>query len=541
MSPARILETIQELLPHIQKSGAAEEVLLKHARDNNLAPEQLVKMATTLNTARSLAWMENNEERRGATIPLIDTVKLAARYTEYKPPQPVTKRAAFAEGAAAPNFFTAGLTVVKSAAAVVVAPTAAETYRSNRESVEIATRNIERIQDLREDFWEDFHKCAAELSTLLTRRVAEFPQIEEDVRMLGQGYDHLVLKHAAQRALDFMSVKTHADNGAISSFAKSANFQPLNTKRSLAWDRVEILPAIKKASLALEMVNACDALAIKEASLVPGGALQLDPGLMDIIAAQAGGGATPPPPPPGMQVGGEPGIDMGGGQRLSPEAAAWMGGGMGGGQHRSFPPRGGRGEQTHQRAPHQANPDNGGGQRPSQGGGGGGRSGGGGKKLDYLGGAPKTKSDAVKTIVDAIERVAPQSSNPFNYLNGMVGGEGGGFVDGAMTGYAPGKRQRGIDRAVDDARVTSTLQRLMVTDPILSEVEPETVAQIYNDLADADPSIGTNLSRLRFALREAVQYGGIPQQSFKTLAETDKARMQAQDTRLKLMDRLYTN
>ena len=81
MTPAAILTTIQNLLPRIKSAGTAEPILLEYAKSNNLAPAQLVKLAQTLNTARSVAWMDQNPEARGATVPLIDTDQLVQQFT----------------------------------------------------------------------------------------------------------------------------------------------------------------------------------------------------------------------------------------------------------------------------------------------------------------------------------------------------------------------------------------------------------------------------------------------------------------------------
>ena len=81
MTPADILTTIQNLLPRIKSAGTAEPILLEYAKSHNLAPAQLVKLAQTLNTARSVAWMDQNPEARGATVPLIDTEQLVQTFT----------------------------------------------------------------------------------------------------------------------------------------------------------------------------------------------------------------------------------------------------------------------------------------------------------------------------------------------------------------------------------------------------------------------------------------------------------------------------
>ena len=93
---------------------------------------------------------------------------------------------------------------------------------------------------------------------------------------------------------------------------------------------------------------------------------------------------------------------------------------------------------------------------------------------------------------------------------------------------SPGVRQRKIDQGVHDVQKVTNLQRMMLTDPILSEAEPEKLVGLFNDLQQSDPTIGHDPNRLRFALREALTYGGIPAQTSKTLTEIHKNKAQAE-------------
>lgn len=91
------------------------------------------------------------------------------------------------------------------------------------------------------------------------------------------------------------------------------------------------------------------------------------------------------------------------------------------------------------------------------------------------------------------------------------------------------KRQKEIDIAADDVGRVTELQRLLLTDPIIGEAEPETVVSLYNTLAKANPEIVKDKNLLRFALREALQYDAVPMHTYKDLISMGKDRADMQE------------
>ena len=73
------LRVIRRLGPELAKS-AAEDVLLKHATEEDLAPAQLEKLAQAYNMVRQLSHIERAEDR-GSSCYQIDVPALAKRYT----------------------------------------------------------------------------------------------------------------------------------------------------------------------------------------------------------------------------------------------------------------------------------------------------------------------------------------------------------------------------------------------------------------------------------------------------------------------------
>jgi hypothetical protein len=102
------------------------------------------------------------------------------------------------------------------------------------------------------------------------------------------------------------------------------------------------------------------------------------------------------------------------------------------------------------------------------------------------------------------------------------------------------KRQKEVDIAADDVGRVTELQRLLLTDPIIGEADPDSVVSLYNTLAKANPEIVKDKNLLRFALREALQYDAVPLHTYKDLISMGKDRASTQDMTQKLEDRRYS-
>jgi hypothetical protein len=101
------------------------------------------------------------------------------------------------------------------------------------------------------------------------------------------------------------------------------------------------------------------------------------------------------------------------------------------------------------------------------------------------------------------------------------------------------KRQKEVDVAVDDVSRVTELQRLLLTDPIIGEADPDTVVSLYNTLAKANPEIVKDKNLLRFALREALQYDAVPLHTYKDLISMGKDRADTQEKLQKIEDNRY--
>lgn len=101
------------------------------------------------------------------------------------------------------------------------------------------------------------------------------------------------------------------------------------------------------------------------------------------------------------------------------------------------------------------------------------------------------------------------------------------------------KRQKEVDVALEDVGRVSELQRLLLTDPIIGEADPDTVVSLYNTLAKANPEIVKDKNLLRFALREALQYDAVPLHTYKDLISIGKDRADTQEKLQKLEESKY--
>jgi hypothetical protein len=102
------------------------------------------------------------------------------------------------------------------------------------------------------------------------------------------------------------------------------------------------------------------------------------------------------------------------------------------------------------------------------------------------------------------------------------------------------KKQMTIDNAVTDVRTVTNLQRLMMTDPIIRDAEPEMVMSLYNTLQNANPEVARDPNLLRFALREALQYESVPLHTYRDLVEVEEKKQKSRDVMEKNQERRYS-
>jgi hypothetical protein len=121
-----------------------------------------------------------------------------------------------------------------------------------------------------------------------------------------------------------------------------------------------------------------------------------------------------------------------------------------------------------------------------------------------------------------------------------VAGKGYGLMEPVLQKALSGgfnDDQQMVDRDYTDARHLATLQRLIMTDGVLSEADPEKVVSMYNTLRQMAPSLAGDANVMRVALRSAIQHDGISPFDIKSFLDTESAR-QKTDYNRRLHDTL---
>lgn len=446
MSPSQVIQAIQQLLPRIKSSSAgAENILLEYATENNLEPAVLVKMAQTMNTARTLAFLEKNADSRGASFPLLDPQAIGAKYVEQAQNKTAAKKPVvqveLGESNRVPNFFKmasaeldGGLT--KAASVTTEEPTVksardlAREFNQQRDELDSINREIEQALDLREELADNFKSAFAKVAKLLRENADESALIGEDIHALGDANDIAIYSEAIKEANTYVNIKLAEFNGT-----------PI-TKRKLLHDRFNVMPLIKDAATKLALVEDVDFFVNEK----------------------------------------------------SASAAAL--------NARNKPNR-----QTEERNKEQGK-----------------------EREEPIDRAAKIVKNIVTSGNDVVEM--PEMVEPRLDLNKLL--------NYSLEGYKPKNRQKRVDEAYEDAAAMAGLQKLVITDPILAEADPVELVDMFNDLRATKPDIAKNTNMLRFALREALQYGGIPQQTVKTIADIDKSMTDAATKRKQLTDEMYS-
>lgn len=112
-------------------------------------------------------------------------------------------------------------------------------------------------------------------------------------------------------------------------------------------------------------------------------------------------------------------------------------------------------------------------------------------------------------------------NNTWKAINNTVETLGGGS----------NSRQKNVDDAIATAAKDATLQRLMLSDPIIQAADPYEVQDLYHAVADVSPALAKNPLLMAAIIKEQLQYGSVPIQTTKdlatvekTLADTEKAK-----------------
>jgi hypothetical protein len=83
------------------------------------------------------------------------------------------------------------------------------------------------------------------------------------------------------------------------------------------------------------------------------------------------------------------------------------------------------------------------------------------------------------------------------------------------------KGQETIDFGERESRREAMLMELIISDPILSEENPDDIISIYNSIKEMSPRLAEDKNVMRVALRSAIQHEGIAPQDIKQFLEVE--------------------
>lgn len=556
MTPAAILTTIQNLLPRIKSEGTAEPILLEYAKSHNLAPAQLVKLAQTLNTARSVAWMDQNPEARGATVPLIDTDQLVQTFTT---PDVLHKSASMLPELALHHLAESEPNTNDTPAIADEEHTPdTELTQEEEEFNRLVDGDIEGLGDIEDNEKIDaLHEMHPEVSRDKITKYVLSKSYNKSARHLGVKNASVAISNAFRvnqsvpnffkpelQVISLPDLDTH-ENPLEPTLGKKAGFKFNDTivdernyeeLRGIQDDLLEEFA--KTAAFIKQTILDEPELLTKFACDLHDSKGHLNRVFKHVVKSVTGYDST-------REILGNLNTsvtkyanqqtflsstrfltaDNSGLVHLAEEAAQSLRmvdacadmlksavGGFGG----TDTARGtSRGTSSDRGSGGKAKGDK---DRGSK-----------GKSLDPVESVvdkfvAAPAGAAAKTITSFVPRATPNSVS--EYLTGPSDGRGA-LVDLLSPTFSPKKRQEKIDKKLKETGIVTNLQHMLLTDPILSEADPHQLVSLFNDLQQSDPTLGEDANRLRFALREAMTYGGIPSQTAKTLTDTNKAKQQA--------------
>lgn len=577
MTHSAIIDQLSQLAPQLKAATSPEDVLVKYARDKNLAPAQLERMGQVYNIAKTLNFMDKSASR-GATFRVLDTAEMLRTFTSYKAKEAKAVDDSWSGWFADDTVKSASTDFDKSAKIVeedgayvvysedgskklskplseadakkrlrqieyfkhvksshvvpnIMAMTQDEVYSPHvdvQEDTKVITPmslvrdelrkeaadkfELESTMQVIEDASDEFRKVADELLSMHRIENIPFATMERDaLHIAGPG-----IKSACDAIANYFSQKgwTLPRHDTTAATPK------------LVRDTHNIVPILKSAYAALETRAAGLSYMehLKEAAKAAPTRLEdLDPAdfhnkgknvTQEEEDEESQGNTNTPPQrgdggsKPKLQFPKEPGSAAGTSNAtpkhpVEPAQSAGIGRSAPNADISMYLASNGLGSK---------------------------------ETADGNGKKPEGKPvDDVKVIVDSIK----QLYNPDTYVTGQTKS----FLDNILkTPTLPSRntKQKNVDMAVSDVSRVTTLQRMMLNDPIIGEADPETVVSLYNTLAKANPEVAADPNLLRFALREALQYDAVPLHTYKDLVSMGKDRAESDLKTDQLTDKRYT-
>lgn len=529
MNHQAIIEQLSQLAPQLKSASSAEDVLIKYAKAQNLSPAQLERIGQVYNIAKTLNFMDKSANR-GDSFRVVDTEQMLADFTKHTPADKskeantayqswIDKPSDMAKAASSPddlaswidtpkeevNSITSYLAAHKKANSMpdIMALARGELNYSVEADVENPNADMDAFRDLHnkqsfisyeidvtgqivDDANHDLLKLANEL--LEMHRIANLPFATMERDAVYSSENPEAIKKATSIIADYFEQKGW----------KLDRYDFSQPAPRLVHDKHNALPLFKSAALKLDLRKAA-------ADYIEH---------LNKEAAQARE-AREPKRRAGEDTGDTINLPKDNARRRPQDQEQ---GDM------KFP---GVNNKRRPKAEEEAGPIS---------------------QLDYLrmlatqnkdskpsgNGDGKQDYSAAADIAKGIKSMY----DPATYTNSQTQG----LIDSISRPRESTRmntRQRSVDVGADDVSRVADLQRLIMSDPIIGEADPDMVVDLYNTISRANPEIARDKNLLRFALREAIQYEAVPLHTYKDLMSIGKDRVDIEDKTNKLQSARY--
>lgn len=138
-------------------------------------------------------------------------------------------------------------------------------------------------------------------------------------------------------------------------------------------------------------------------------------------------------------------------------------------------------------------------------------------------------------IAKALGLVTPLKDAPNTLINDF--NKTKGTITDIIDLGAESKKDRAKKQKEEEDRFNSelALQKLLLSDPVLSEADPTEVQELFKTIATISPTFASNDRMMATALKEAIQYGAVPVSMLKDIADFEDKYTKAKSLRSQVM------
>lgn len=501
MNHYKAVNVISELVPEINQSGDPEGVLVKYASDNNLAPAELERLGQLFNTAKTLTFMKKATDNRGGNFAILDVPALIEKYTTYVPTKSANVKSASNPAPSHNVYKLPDLKAILGEKEVIKFASNVETPTFDEHDVREGLMEIIKQAEAQEKVDDD----AIMAQGLNDYIHSETEKAWDGLRKLAF---HVCTEPDTYSKLHLDSSSREDGNALALSHLKDwmgtyESHIPIQEPDAVKMASVKItrdttghLPLVDSLNETLRNISVAQEM-IKEAAKkvkqppirfddleLPDGPND-DPDFEDedVEDVEDGPGGPPPPPPP------------------------------------DDPPNDKDEEAKRKRLQEDVDLD---------------------MELrgEELPSWYKTPTEEPKDNA-ATKRLLESSDALMDNISQKADTPIGWLVDKMKSTPSADTKSMSRDKTLRELQAAVTLQKAIVTDPILSESDPERVVSLYNSLYKANPDLMSDPNLALYTLREAVQYDGVTPHTFQQLADIENTLTKTEKDRTDLTSQKY--